>query len=450
MKGTAISLNLGNLVAPDVRPAGKDAKANARREKGLQFDVIVATPRTPENLNEVQRRHRQKGGPSERVLHFGLKSCKVPPAGPGYGVKPLKGDAVEDIFRAGEVYGVEEYVLTSKESIYYSNIREPLGRSFHRGHKLPDRILKPEFRGFGNPSDLQSLDTKELICPRDLPPETKEVKDMYAKTHGNYGPGQSVNRRYDWPEEIRDSPHFAFGLSDNVERGGAGTGAKSALTMDDGLKSCIISQDAVNFKQASTDVLSKSKCSTHCVPPVPIGHYYGVSSKEDECDAAMLLRGQYSVSEQMPDKDLGRCIIPGRRNFLTEAPLGIPSIRHDIKALPVWKRSVTNATNWGDEPSARGVIFPGSLHSRGITDMDFKVLRSPSELRSIIEGAGYTWSNQEFEEVLSIAAQGAGDKLASVEALMEALVLPARQTGSLTHRETSKFTSLSRGDLTRR
>jgi len=433
----------GGLVAPSVRPSGKAgdlAEAGgpwARR--GLQPDIIVATPRTPEHLNEVQRRHRQKGNPGERALHYGLKNVKVPPAGEGYGVKPAKGDDVAQTFLAGQKLGVAEYLSNKKESIYMTNIREPLGRPWCRGHKLPDHVLRPEFKGYGNASLLSAFGTKELVFPRNVDPDSEEMKEQYKKTHQSYGPGESVNRRYLWPQVIVENPHHAFGVPENVERGGGGTGAKTALTMDCGDeplsagKTPIVSAVQANYDQASKDQLATSRCSTRCVPPVHPGFFYGVKSAADECNAGQLVRGNYTVDEQQPDADLGRSIVPGRRNFVTKAPLGIPTVRTDIKAPPLERRSVSNSTNWGDDPDALGVIFPGKYQWKGVNEADFKALRSRAELRSILEGAGYQLTDDEFEEIVFNAA--AGQSNASVEATMEAaLEWSFRCGGALTQR----------------
>lgn len=439
----------GGFVAPSVPAAGKAGDlaiaGGIQARRGLQPDIIVATPRTPDHMNEVQRRHRQKGGPGELCLHFGLMSVKVPPANGGYGIKPDKGEDVAQIFQAGHKLGVAEYQATKKEAVYATNIREPLGRPWVRGHRLPDRVMKQDFKGFGNPSTLAAFDSKELMFPRDLVPDSSETKEMYKKTHGSYDAGESVNRRYQWPEAILANPHHVFGVCENVERGGGGSGAKSALKMDCGdeplsvARTTVISALAVGYQQIATDQLATSRCSTQCVPPVPLGHFFGVGSAIDECDAGALVRGSYTAQEQMPDDDLGRCTVPGRRNFVTKGALGVPTVRTDIKAVPSERRSLANATNFGDEPDAPGVIFPGKFQTQGVNDNDFKAVRSKAELRSILEGAGYALPFEDYEGIFAMASSDT--KTASLEAVMDSALEWSAYTGSAL---------TPRGDLTAR
>lgn len=441
--GGAAGLYPGGYVAPNVPSAGKAgdlAEAGgpwARR--GLQPDIIVTAPRTPEHLNEVQRRHRQKGNPGESCLHYGLKHVQVPPGSEGYGMKPPTGDTVAQTFVAGQKLGVAEYIATKKESVYYTNVREPLGRPWCRGHKLPDKVLRPEFKGFGNASLMSAFGTKELVFPRDVQPDSDETKELYKKTHQSYGPGEPVQRHYNWPQAIVENPHHAFGVPENVERGGGGTGAKTALNMDCGeeplsyMKTPVVSIVQADYEQGAKDKLSTSRCTTRCVPPVPPGFFYGLRSAADDVSVGQLVRGNYSVDEQQPDRDLGRSIVPGRRNFLTKVPLGVPTVRTDIKAPPPERRSVSNSTNWGDDPDAIGVIFPGKYQWQGVNEADFKALRNALELRSILEGAGYELTDADFEDVFFNAA--AGNDTASVEATMEAaLEWSSQRGGSLTQR----------------
>merc|ERR1719359_2457058 len=85
-------------------------------------------------------------------------------------------------------------------------------------------------------------------------------------------------------------------------------------------------------------------------PKVPLGHAFGIKSTTSECTARSCILGYYSLNEQLPDQDLGRCMKPGRRNLTAEArAFGVPSVRADIPALPVDKRSLADCQNYGDE-----------------------------------------------------------------------------------------------------
>merc|ERR1719408_613909 len=104
------------------------------------------------------------------------------------------GDSVADTLKAGEVVGIEEYLQNRGEKIYQSTTREPLGRSYMRGHKLPGETKAKSFGGFGKKfGNIE--DVKEIIFPplQEVDPEEAERGRMYyVKTHGSYAPGETL------------------------------------------------------------------------------------------------------------------------------------------------------------------------------------------------------------------------------------------------------------------
>jgi len=428
--------------APSVPMAGKPgetlrASVNPYDNKGgvrpSVQDLIQPAPRTPDNLSDLLLKHRQRAGPGEITMHWGLKDTRVPPPGRGYGVKSNQGESVAQNFKAGMKLGVAEYLESVGEAVYQSTRREPLGKTFNRGHHLPERTQGSQFQGFGIPSNKDEP-AKEIVFPRDIEPETESVKAQYVRTHGSYDPGERVDRDYHFPSRVRDNPHFRFGVAEPSCASGAGV--KSALTMDVGEEphavppTKVVRHSLEKYRQVATDHLGKGRNPMQAPHESP-DHTYGIKSGSDDIDAGFLIRGNYGLPDQMPDRDLGCCTVPGRRNFLSDRSFGVPTVRRDLDPGEMHKRSVACSTNFGDDPSAFNLIFPGKFQFQGVGDTDFRSRRPAEELMSVLNGAGYRTDPEDFEEVFAYACElhGDGQATVSLEAFMTAYTKFAAHTG---------------------
>jgi hypothetical protein len=379
--------------------------------------IIMETPRTPDNISDVRKRHKRRTDPGEITTHWGMKTTSFPQAGDGYGVKSKKGESAAENFRAGQKLGIAEYIQSTGESIYYSVRQEPLGRSALRGHVLPEETEKQAFRGFGKAMVPDTHDAKESIFPRFVDPENQEDKARYKKTHGAFDPGEPISREYSWPQKITGNQHFRFGATDTTKPGNlnSGDGAKNALTMDleedrTYPRTRVVDLSAEHFRQVANDGLGKSRNMLQGRPPVVPGHAFGIKSGSDNTHAGELMRGFYPPSQQKPDTDLGKCCIKGRRNFQTKRPFGVPSVRHDLEPPPVHKRSVASATNYGDDHSAFSLIYPEKFGFRGVHDAAFFLPRPPDEMKSLLDECGYKLEEQDFQMLWAEAAQMSGEQ----------------------------------------
>lgn len=389
---------------------------------------IIPTPRTPETYNEIQKRHKKRSGPGEITVHWGMKSMNIPDAGLGYGIKSAKGESSEQNFKSGQKFGIEEYVQSRGESIYATVRQEPLGRSWCRGHVLPDETKKSEFKGFGKAITLDKYDGKEIIFPKDfIEPEKEEDKARYKRTHGSFDPGEAISRKYVWPDKVSRNPHFKFGATDTTKPGNlvSGDGAKTALTMDreeDRSYPCtqVVDRASETYRQVANDQLGAGRNMLQGKPPVPAGHAFGLKTTLDSTHAGELTRGFYTPAEQRPDPDLGKCTVKGRRNFHTKRPFGVPSVRHDLQPPPHHKRSVASSTNYGDDHSAFSLIYPEKFGFRGVADNEFFARRPADEMRGLLEGAGYKLEDQDFRMLWEEAVQVFEDdqNLVSLEVML--------------------------------
>mmetsp|Transcript_47185 Transcript_47185/g.119419 ORF Transcript_47185/g.119419 Transcript_47185/m.119419 type:complete len:490 (+) Transcript_47185:76-1545(+) len=405
-----------DYVAPKVRASGRSITVPLADsvERDLQPEVHFALPATPAKERKFRRLSE---GPGEITVHHGLKDQKLPGNEFRYGVRGSKGTTVEEAMKAGQLLGVAEYKNSCNEQVYESTRREPLGKPQNRGHTLK---MLPE--GFGSPSSAPE-DGKEVIYHKHLKPDTEENRLMYKKTHNNYAPGERLERNYNWPAEAQDKNFkFGAGLAAAVE----GAGARIAFNLDvdeDGnyKRTKLVTKVCEDYRHVQHPKLMKK---THpkqgaTGPPMQSDHRYGVKSSISEYTAQSCIKGYYSLEEQLPDMDLGRCTKPGRRNVTIETrAFGTPSIRTDKNAPHPSRRSVADECSYGDEPSAASILCPQRFDSMGIPDREFLIRRSRDDLEELMKNVPLDHVN--FDELWeqSLALFDDGLPLVSLDAML--------------------------------
>jgi len=133
---------LGVDTVPHIRESGKRGDVASW---SCQGDIITPTPRTPESNNEIQKRHKRRTGPGEITTHWGMKTLDIPQPGLGYGMKSNQNESFQECYAAGMKLGIAEYVQKRGESIYHTVQTEPLGKSWVRGHVLPEQTKQESF-----------------------------------------------------------------------------------------------------------------------------------------------------------------------------------------------------------------------------------------------------------------------------------------------------------------
>lgn len=110
----------------------------------------------------------------------------------------------------------ERFTLGTKEQIYETNRREPLGKSYQRGHVLPKECQASGFAfGLSKP-ETNPEGAKGIIYPH-VEEDPATFKAMYQKSHGISEPGEQKNRNYRWEAtQIQNPSKFKFGLMDKT------------------------------------------------------------------------------------------------------------------------------------------------------------------------------------------------------------------------------------------
>lgn len=411
------SKNMFRDHAPHIRPAGRSITIplNDSVERDVRSEVYFAAPPTPIN----ERKYRKLShGPGEIHVHHGLKDQQLPGEDFRYGIRGVKGTTAESTMKAGLLMGVAEYKNSVAERVYESTKKEPLARAYIRGHTLK---MLPE--GFGNKSGVP-VDVKKVIWPTDVADDDDAMHEQYKKSHNQFHPGERICRRYNMPGETGD-PNFRFGVKQVAHA--EGVGAKMALNADvedDGTykRTRFVQKTAEDFRNV---LHPKVMAKVHPKqgpkgPPYPDHHRYGIASTTSEVTAGSCIKGYYNLEDMLPDMDLGKCTKPGRRNFTTESrPFGIPSIRTDIPAPYLGRRSVSDLTNYGDECGAAALLNPQRFDDKGIPDQDFLIRRNREELREIVDRCDYHF-DEPYDHVFDEAALlfDDGEPFVSLDALL--------------------------------
>eukprot|EP00746_Dinoflagellata_sp_MGD_P162671 gnl/MRDRNA2_/MRDRNA2_90329_c0_seq1.p1 gnl/MRDRNA2_/MRDRNA2_90329_c0~~gnl/MRDRNA2_/MRDRNA2_90329_c0_seq1.p1 ORF type:complete len:513 (+),score=78.21 gnl/MRDRNA2_/MRDRNA2_90329_c0_seq1:64-1602(+) len=408
--------NLFRDYTSQIYPAGKSTMIYLdTAERDVQPDIYFPAPPTPTN----ERKFRKNLTAGDVCVHFGLKGQKLPDQTFRYGVRSSKGETTKQAFEAGQKFGIAAYRHERGEAVYESTKKEPLGKTYDRGHNVP----LPE-KGFGVPS-AEAEDGKEVIFPRGVKPEEEYIRQRYVKTHGNFAPGEMFTREYNWPEESRGE-HFRFGVKQTSGNDQGGEGAKMALSPnleDDGSypKTRFIQRTSEDYRSVVHPKLARTRNYQQGQLPVKPGHTFGIKSMSSEVTARSCILGYYSLNEQLPDQDLGRCIKPGRRNVTSEMrAFGTPSVRADIPALPVEKRSLADCQNYGDEVGAPALLNPQRFDSQGVADREYLLRRPKEEIQSLLQNSGYRFSNEDFDEIWNTAVNLFEDSIpkASLDSFM--------------------------------
>ncbi|CAM9479467.1 unnamed protein product [Phaeothamnion confervicola] len=377
-------------------------------------------PETPPHVRKW-RASQFNRDPGQRVVHPGqIDDAKAIDPMTRWGASKIKhSDHVPDLWKVQSGGTKLQEKLT--ESVYHSTKREPLGRSYVRGHVLPAKTAVNSFR-FGV-SSANSESVKTVVSPPAPSEEDLAAEALYKRSHGSYAPGEQRRRDYDWPMDpatcdfgVGGKGFMAFnGASPEIGAILRGEGEQPAQT--------ITSKDLANFK-ALQDRLGRVRhlgftASDH----LSKGHVYGKASAargKGEWDARACVEGDYSWAEQQPDPDLGAATRPGFRNCATR-PLafGVPSIRSDIPRQ--MRRSVADRQNYGDEADARALLNPSQFSGLGVEDDDFFAPRSKAELLALFATAGATHDGAVLDAVWTSASAASGGAAANLLQFQAAL-----------------------------
>lgn len=389
----------------DMITAGYKAPISTETTKTCM--TVGVRPVTPHNIRKYRTSFHD--APGTRVVHPGLvddvikKKSERESLNPElqvFGMTSKDSHHITDVFNLQDKGPIRHLINSRAEEVYASKKMEPLGRSIVRGHVLPE-ITKDSNFAFGKDPKTEDPDAKELIYPATNYDDSHHKQ--YIRSHNAYHPGEQKSLEYNWPGI--NPKTYAFGMVDK-ERLGEGMGASYCLApkRDPTLKPNIITNKRVEDKKMTSDRLGQCRNLGLGERKLSSDHVFGVTKALDtDWTAGDCITGSYSHKEQMPDSDLGCSTTSGWRNITTtDRAYGCPSVRCDI-SVPVL-RSVADNQNYGDDPTAKGLIYPSRFISSGVSENDFMASRNSQDIRSIFENIGKTFSDEVFQSVYMSAA----------------------------------------------
>jgi len=435
------------------------------------LDPSSRTHPPPHPIPDEQQRWRQsyRREPARRFVHAGVATIEDPSKDPfRHGITSSSGDKAGDCFQQSSKpfqSELSQFLNEQKEAIYRSNIREPLGHGYIRGHQLPAVVQDPNFR-FGV-STSSSEPVKAIIYAPTNPPfhrshgnvdastlnqtpeeyqrelqstTTSKAAVEYHSSNPSYADRHAaeklitrpVNREYNWSSAGIDPEKHRFGKVVN---------ANPATTFESGVQSALrhsINEEAAKTKIGSLrveqvrayqhDSLGKGTrqrgvlagntndqdvlaSGDHLNPSGHRSMTFGKPGQHDEWGARDCIRGEYTEEEQLPDPDLGKS--KRKLTKLSSLPaqhadraFGLPSIRADRPAPKL--KSIANDMNYGDESNGRGLLYPSQFATQGVVEEDFLRSRPPQTIRSMFEKLGVVLDDARFERLVNLANQRYG------------------------------------------
>eukprot|EP00388_Colpodella_angusta_P021487 GDKJ01054520.1.p1 GENE.GDKJ01054520.1~~GDKJ01054520.1.p1 ORF type:complete len:537 (+),score=104.89 GDKJ01054520.1:195-1613(+) len=320
-----------------------------------------------------------------------------------YGQKSVKGHTAASCMQNKKV-GYEGWMQEQKEKNYASSKTEPLGRRREYNYDYPPEIKEnPEFK-FGIQQTTDEKDVvKKTIFPRGVADEQENDRQQYILSHSAWRPEEQVNRHYCWPEGKVDPKTHSFGRpytpnKDSVSR------CLDAVTVETNKggfsKTEIGSKVNEDYRRITHNDVGRVKTRGQGAPPVPEGFAFGYRPAGDRFSTKEIISGAYTLEETAPDLDLNvnsklvknprklsapMSVITGELpdgKFIDSRRLGVPSVRHDIPAPK--RKSVSDTQNYGGEPGAHHLLRPRRFAQLGVTDEEFVIKRSKSEIRDLI------------------------------------------------------------------
>eukprot|EP00605_Chrysophyceae_sp_TOSAG23-4_P000249 GSChrysophyteH1.ASY1.ANO1.286.1 assembled CDS len=354
-------------------------------------------PGTPPEY--AKYRKSTKLAPGQRSAHYGLTDDlkKMNLGAETFGIASDRGNgSASELINHNQLTALQRMNKEKAEKVYVGAAREPLGRSIDRGNHLPDKFTIGK-APFGRPGALASERAKTIIWP-EVNAEQIEGEEIYKRSHNNYAPGEQKNRGYKW---YVDPVTTRFGVGGkNIALNGVSKDVAEVLSGAGETKSIINTKQVEDFRNMG-DMLGKTKNLGQNSSVRPFETAYGRSAASGRAGgwgAAQVIKGQYTLKQQLPDHDLGKSITPGFRNIsLEDRAFGCPSIRTDLPKGDPMKRSVSDSQNYGDDVPAQDLISPPAFSDMALEPTAFMATKGPSEIRSLFSKININLEDEVFE-----------------------------------------------------
>lgn len=364
-------------------------------------------PRTPPEIAKYRRSTAL--APGQRFQHPGiaddLKTGNLSKlSGNIYGVMSDRGNgSAAELINHKPLTELERMNLAKAERIYRGAAREPLGRTIDRHNPLPDKFTKDKVP-FGRPGMHHVEKAKDVIWPS-ISEEQVAGDEIYKRSHNRYDPGEQKHRGYHW---YVDPVTTRFGVGGkNIALNGVSKDVAEVLSGAGETQSIVNTKQVEDYRNMG-DMLGKTKNLGQDSAARPFDLAYGrsaASGRKGGWGAAEVIKGKYTMLEQLPDVDLGKSVTPGFRNIsLEDRAYGCPSIRTDLPRGDPMKRSVSDSQNYGDDVPAQDLISPPAFSDKAIDTMAFAEKKSKNQIKEIFSKIGIALEDVVFDALYDEAA----------------------------------------------
>ena len=362
------------------------AAGTSDRGGGGSVNECLAFPARPTTPPEYAKYRRSTTlAPGQRSSHYGIADDlkKMNLSSNTYGVQSDRGNGTAgELINHKQLTALQRMNIEKAEKVYVGAAREPLGRSVDRGNKLPTKFTEDN-APFGRPGNPSMERAKDIIWPS-VSEEQILGEEIYKRSHNNYAPGEQKNRNYKW---YVDPVTTRFGVGGkNIALNGVSKDVAEVLSGAGETKSIINTKQVEDYRNMG-DMLGKTKNLGQNSAIRPFDTAYGRSAASGRAggwSAIQVIKGQYSLEDQMPDRDLGKSITPGFRNIsLEDRAYGCPSIRTDLPRGDPSKRSVSDSQNYGDDVPAADLVNPPAFSDMALEPATFSQRKGREAIREL-------------------------------------------------------------------
>lgn len=406
------SLNSGVVAkydpAPQLRPAGK---VFPLEEGGVRADITQRAlsqsnrVETPNGVKPFRRSHAMSLG--ESTKHYGFRNDGERDRNAVYGYKNRKDASVDECLNPDtHADKMNSLAAEHAEKRYLSHRKEPLGRVPDPSIPIPERLMRD---GFGVPTEASESAKVVIYNTAD-----KEAKLLHP-------PGEQKSRNYDWSSVKIDPTLHRFGA---VVRGNPVTTKELVHPQ---LGAHVLPKIVRDFQTVNDPELGKTRNLGFGSRQQGADFTYGKTLERDGLNARQLITGvavQEAGGYAEEDSEynrLGGTYVKSatqrklrsvdKRSVLEsqtfgggERPLGVPSIRTDIPKPDEASRKITNGVNYGDDVSAKHLLYPNTYIGNGILGKYYSEGKSLEEIRTLADKLHFGLTDVQVEEAFARAA----------------------------------------------
>ncbi|EGR29619.1 hypothetical protein IMG5_152210 [Ichthyophthirius multifiliis] len=377
-------------------------------------------PGTPEHVKKYRKSYKMQSGVT--ILHHGVKDDPKPNENFIYGKKVEGSDHVTDVFDGSKQQGIKQMINQLKEAQYASRTLEPLGEPMKRNYQFPDQVHDESFK-FGLATKNSEYTAKEVMFPQKPIMNDSKTHQQYVFTHGNFEAGEQKSRDYNWPVDPKE---HRFGKFEKTVTNQAQLAVHQDSIPNEFPKTIILKKKQEDFKNYHEDHLGQPKNLGQTNAKNDPNKVFGARlGGPDEWNAGKCIRGDGTLKEVQPDKDLGTTNKFGFRNLPKPGDenriFGTPTIRDDIMKPQV--KSIADPNNYGDEKPAVNLLFPQKYHYMGVDEQDFLLKRNKQEIKEIFKSIGFDYKAGKFEGIYrrALEFQNTNDEKVSIKNFMQAI-----------------------------